>query len=297
MMRMFVNSLGSNGSAEQPAQTVTFGLFTDLHYADLDTRINGQYSKYYRDGDDKLAVALTAFQNANVDFVICLGDFFDAGHDGIDTSFYDKAGALTQLQYIQSIYDNINVPRYMVLGNHDHDRLTKAEFINEVDITQGYYYFDVSGTRFIVLDSCYYADSDSAPYVNDDAGTTDQDPGIKMYVNPAQRTWLTNTLSSASGNCIVFIHAVMDDTGTMSNYFSVQNRAAVRTILENSGKVLACFYGHEHTNRHTVINGIDYYLMEAMTKGAYPANAYSIITVTPAGAVTIQGYGNQTTYN
>ena len=46
-----------------------------------------------------------------------------------------------------------------------------------------------------------------------------------------------------------------------------------------------------------MINGIMYHQMEAMTEGAFPANAYAIIQVHDNGWVTVTGYDTQETYS
>ena len=65
------SSLLWGDEAEQP---VSFGLITDLHYADKPPA----GSRHYRDTPDKLAKAAERFANDKLDFVVELGDFIDA---------------------------------------------------------------------------------------------------------------------------------------------------------------------------------------------------------------------------
>ncbi len=55
--------------------TLTFGLVTDVHYADADTR----GTRHYRDSLAKLMAAVEEFQRQKVAFVAELGDLINAG--------------------------------------------------------------------------------------------------------------------------------------------------------------------------------------------------------------------------
>jgi hypothetical protein len=76
----------------------------------------------------------------------------------------------------------------------------------------------------------------------------------------------------------------------------IVNASTVKGILEASGKVLAVISGHAHINGVNVENGITYYDMEAMGEGDFPVNAYAVVRVTNGG-VTIEGFGNQSSYS
>ena len=218
------------------------------------------------------------------------GDYVDAGHIAY-TPERTQAQALVDLQYIETIYDNFSGTRYYSFGNHDTDKMSKATFIANTTMISKYYYFDVNGIRFIVLDATFLSDSDSADF---DTGNQDPANHLTDYVPPTERTWLASTISSATGKVIVFCHqSLHSDTDPLS----VNNASIVRGIIETYGNVLAVITGHEHINLKTVINTIPYYSMNAMTAGAYPANAYAIIKVYASNVVKIIGYGSQTSYN
>ena len=67
---------------------VRFGLITDVHYADRPSR----GARHYRDSTGKMKVAVDAFNQQAVDFVVECGDFIDAvekelgDHEAIVTS-------------------------------------------------------------------------------------------------------------------------------------------------------------------------------------------------------------------
>ena len=71
----------------------------------------------------------------------------------------------------------------------------------------------------------------------------------------------------------------------------VNNAAAVRKILEQSGKTLVVFQGHKHTGDYRRIAGIHYYTLKAAVEGSGEENnAYAIVEIDRHGQITIDGY-------
>jgi hypothetical protein len=265
----------------------SFGFGTDLHYNPAITSYVGLYPSA---GNQKLADAVNYWNTRGLDFVLIDGDYTDAGHAEHGTTERTKAESISDLQYIDSVFAGLTTSRYLTIGNHDMDKVSKAELIANTSITSNYYFFDKGGVRFIVLDACYLSDADGTDF---DSGNHEPENHLTAYVPPAERTWLTNTLASATGKAVVFCHQSLNSN---TDPLSVKNAAAVRTILENSGKVIAVLTGHEHVNRKDVINGIPYYSMAAMAATAYPNNAYAVVKVYQR-KVVIEGRGTQQSYN
>jgi len=96
---------------------------------------------------------------------------------------------------------------------------------------------------------------------------------ITLFVNPDQLAWLSNDLAANNSPVIILIHGDLSDTIPESNgYYRVNNRLAIRTILENSGKVLAVFSGHCHNfannegeYNYSIINDIPYFCFRALS--------------------------------
>lgn len=210
-------------------------------------------------------------------FAIVTGDLID--HVGNSSSM-----ALADLGAIHGDMGALNGDRFYALGNHDQDHLTKAQFFGATGMTSGHYSFDRGGVHFVVLDANYRSDSDSDPYA----------PGNYSwnvnYVPPGQRAWLEADLAATDLPTLVFCHYRLDAAG---GDYAVNNAAAVRSILETSGKVKAVFTGHQHINGLQRVNGIPYCLMMAMTEGQYPTTAYALISVRSDNRVTVFGRGQQ----
>jgi predicted phosphodiesterase len=265
------SSLLWGDEAEQP---VSFGLITDLHYADKPPA----GSRHYRDTPDKLAKAAERFANDKLDFVVELGDFIDAA-DSVKTE-------LGYLKRINRDFAAISKHRHYVLGNHCVDMLKKEEFLGGVEQEKSYYSFDSGGVHFVVLDSCFRSDGES--YGRKNFQWTD--PNIP----DAELEWLAEDLKATSSPTVVFAHQRLD----VANHYGVKNAAAVRRVFEESGKVLAVFQGHSHKNDHKDIGGIHYCTMVAMVEGAgVDSNGFSMLKVGRDGTIEVSGFQKQSSYN
>ena len=170
------------------------------------------------------------------------------------------------------------------MGNHDMDSLSKEQFLANVKNTKisssrKYYSYDVKGLHFIVLDSNYLKDG------------SDYDHGNFVWTNTnipqEELAWLTKDLTEAKGQVLVFNHQLLDGAG--DHY--VNNAGDVRKILEDSGKVLAVFQGHNHAGGYSLIEGIHYYTLIALVEGSgQENNAYAVVEVQPDNNIVIKGY-------
>lgn len=252
----------------------SFGLVTDVHYAD----IAPAGTRHYRDSLDKLRLAVEEFNQRKVPFVVELGDFVDAGPS--------KADDLKYLRSIRRVFDVCRARRHYVLGNHCVARLTKEEFLANCGATikKSYYSFDHGPYHFVVLDADFK--KDGSPYMPGNFSWTD------TWIAETQQRWLADDLKEARNRkTIVFIHQNLD---CEDDPHGVKNAPQVRDILETSGNVLAVFQGHRHTGGYRKIGGIHYCTLRAMVEGpTRKNNAYAIVTLDPSGRITLQGFGRQ----
>jgi predicted phosphodiesterase len=256
-------------------ELVRFGMVTDVHFADIDP--NG--ARTYRESDRKLAECVSVMNDRQVDFLVELGDFKDQDQAP------QEARTLGFLRHIESVFAGFKGPRYHVMGNHDVDSLSKAQFLSIAQSGAGaageaHYAFAQKGVRFIVLDADHKADGSDYDRGNFDWGDAN--------IDAAQLAWLERTLASAGEPAVVFIHQQLDGEGA----YYVKNAPAVRRALEASGHVLAVFQGHRHEGAYSVINGIPYYTLKGVIEGSGPAaNAYATVEVREDGTVWVTGYG------
>jgi predicted phosphodiesterase len=262
------------GTSRAGHDAVRFGIVTDCHYANADAA----GTRFYRQSLNKLAECVELMNVEKGDFLIELGDFKDQDRPPVEQR------TLSYLEAAEKVFQDFNGPTYHVLGNHDLDSISKAQFLGRVeniniDSSRSYYSFDVNGLHCVVLDANYKADGGDYDHGNFD--WTDAN------IPPRELDWLKKDLASARGHAIVFTHQLLDGTGSVY----VKNAPDVRQILEASGKALAVFQGHHHAGSYNNIAGIHYYTLKALVEGTGPENnSYAIADVRPDGNIAITGY-------
>lgn len=264
----FSKSLGAEETAP-----LRVGLVTDLHYADK----GPTGTRHYRETLAKLEEAGKRFEQEKLSFLVELGDLIDAA----DSAELERK----YLQTINRPLSAISTDRHYVLGNHCVDGLTKEEFLDGVERDESYYSFDRGGRHFVVLDSCFR--SDGRPYGRKNFQWTDAN------VPAAELDWLAGDLKAADKPTIVFAHQRLD----VSDSYGVKNNAAVRQVLEASGKVSAVFQGHSHQNDLREIGGIHYCTLVAMVEGSgVDNNGYSVLEIEPNGTIRLRGFRRQKSF-
>lgn len=256
------------------AKPLKVGLVTDLHYADKPPA----GTRYYRQTPEKLAKAADEFAREHLSFLVELGDFIDAA-DSVKTE-------IGYLKRINRDFSEICKDRHYVLGNHCVFTLTKQEFLEAVERPRPYYSFDAGDYHFVILDSCFR--SDGTPYGRKNFQWTDPNvPAVELE-------WLRRDLQQTSKKTIVFAHQRLD----VANHYGVKNAAAVRTVLEKSGKVLAVFQGHSHRNDYREIGGIHYCTLVAMVEGSGLASSgHSVLELRPDDSIRVRGFLRQSSYD
>ncbi len=274
-----------------------FGLVTDIHYADRDA----VGSRVYRDSLAKMQVAVAALNETakkdslGLSFAVTLGDMIDypAGAEVLNDDAVAREIGL--LKVIEAEWAKVHAERHYVLGNHCVYTLNKAEFFANTMAKPAPYSFDTSfkGTdgamHFVVLDACFRADG--TPYARRNADYQN------TFIPESQVKWLADDLAKTKNPVIIFAHQRLDGVKGDES-MNVKNSAAVRAVLEQSGKVLAVFAGHSHQNLLTTVGGIPYVVFRAMVEdpGA-PNNAFCTVEMFADHSVAIRGSFKQTTYD
>jgi predicted phosphodiesterase len=255
------------------AQQVTFGIVTDIHFAEIPRSGTRTYSQSL----DKLNECIDTMNKYKVDFLVELGDFKDKSQPE------DEQKTLGFLKQVEEVYSQFNGNHYHVLGNHDEDIISKEQFFSiaknsGTDSTKSYYSYISGGFHFVVLDANY------------DSLGKDFDHGRYKWGDPnipeKELKWLEDDLKATKEPVIVFIHQLLNGAES----YQVKNASQVRTILENSGKVKCVFQGHFHEGHYSEINGIHYYTLRSLVRGKKPkGNSFAIVTAT-ATTVKIHGF-------
>ena len=249
----------------------SFGIITDLHYAEKEMQIN----RYYRESDEKLRECIETFNSLQPDFIIELGDFVDSG---------DRDTELGYFQTINTIFKEFDGDRYYVIGNHDLSTFSKEEFIRFSGSSDTHFSFDHEDCHFVVLDANFKRDGSDY-----NAGNFDW---METFIPESQLKWLKNDFEQAKEKqTIVFVHQNLNDENSP---YGVKNAPEVRKILESAGNVLAVFQGHDHSGGYAVINGIHYVTFRAAVEGSsLKNNAFAVVYMSGKGNIRVKGYKKQ----
>ena len=283
--RAFLGGLGAATAAggcmnlPRAEVAVRFGFITDCHYA-AHLKVRPDDPRRYSQALGKMREFVETMNGLGVDFVVEGGDFKDLGRT--------PAESLAYLDAMEEALAGFHGPRYHVLGNHDHDNISKEEFLDHVanegqPRARAWYAFTRGGVKFIVLDACYRPDG--LPYCRGNFKW-------KETMLPAEQiAFLRAELASATGPCVPIVHQQLD----AENETCICNAVEVRRILEASGKVSAVIQGHLHEGSFREINGIGYYTAKASVIGDAPAdNAFALVEVDRAGQVRVTGFNGAT---
>ena len=265
-------------NSEKPM--IRFGMISDIHYADREPA----GTRFYRQSLTKVQEAIDRMNQEKLDFAIELGDFKD--QDAVP----NEANTLKYLTDIESVFQKFKGPTYHVLGNHDTDGISKQQFLERVENTgipktKSYYSFNQKGIHFVILDGDFTKEGKAYDHGNfswDDS-----------FIPESQINWLKADLKENSLPVVVFVHQMLGHWRDVK--LEVQNAAAVRQILEQSGKVLCVFQGHVHEESYNLINGIPYYSVNAVVDGDGSENsAYMIVDIYKDGSLKIDGFRRAT---
>jgi alkaline phosphatase len=269
-----ISLMPQSHAKEAKIKPITFGIVTDLHYADKPKA----GSRCYRDSVAKLEQCVTTLNENKLAFTIQIGDFIDKAPD--------RQTELGYLKTIRKTFDEYKGEKYFVLGNHDLATLSKPEFLDNCGATieKSFYSFDKAGFHFVVLDGNFL--KDDTPYDSGNYNWTD------TWIHAAQREWLADDLKQAAGRkTIVFVHQNLHDE---KNAHGIKNAPLTRKVLEEARNVLAVFQGHDHRGAYKQINGIHYFVLKALVEGpTLKNNSYGVVSIDAEKKISIDGFGRQ----
>jgi hypothetical protein len=238
-------------------KSVRFGLSTDVH------------QDFYPDRENKIKTFTQAMNEAEVDFIIDLGDF----------TFPKPANDL----FLQN-WKLFNGPCYNVIGNHDCEYSDKATWMRYVGFPTvngrqtGYYSFDVNDFHFVVLDLNFgMKDGVLQAYEKNNGGGYYP----SCYIDPEQLAWLRSDLAATGKRTILFSHQIMPRN---AQNFNELNAVIVEANTPDR-KVIAAFSGHYHRNLDEVVDSVRHITLNSMS-GHYISNTFVNESIYPI-------YGNE----
>lgn len=217
------------GDGEAGAYLFSFGAVADPQYKDAPTA----GSRHYRKTLEKLPVMVDDFNARDLEFVISLGDFIDAGFESFTP--------------LMQIWNELEHPSYHVVGNHDLSigSYTLADVIEVMGIPSSYYSFASNGWRFLVLDG--------------------NDAGYGIH-SAEQLAWARDNLDQALADqepVIIFDHYPVYPAGTP--HISPQ-AGVLLALVDDYPNVRAWMNGHNHAGAYGLNKGVHYLNLQGMVE-------------------------------
>lgn len=259
-------------AAEDEKPVLTFGLITDVQYAD----VAPNRERHYRESPGKLKDAVAWLAKQNLPFTLHLGDFIDR----------DYAAFATVLPLLEPL----GHPVKHLMGNHDYDVADgeKAKIVATLGMPADYYSFSQSGIRFVMLDtndlSVYKYPEGSPKDVEATAvlaGLASRNlPNAKPWnggLSQAQLQWLDKELSTADAakeRVILCGHHPLQP----ADGYEVWESQGLLDLIDKHPSVSAYFCGHQHGGAEVVRNGVPYITFKSVLHEP-GVNSYSAIRI------------------
>ena len=237
---------------------VSFGLITDVQYADADP----QGERHYRESVPKLKAAAADLAKENLPFTLHPGDVIDR----------DFASFAT----ILPLFESLGHPVRHLLGNHDYSikEAEKSQVVATLGMPHDYYVFRNSGVKFVMLDtndvSVYKHPEGSAADLEAEAALRKHSATKAKNAKPwngaissAQLAWLEKELaaSDAANEPVIVCghHPILPEEGH-ETWNNRENLAA----LQDHPCVRAYFCGHNHAGAEVVKNGVPFITFKSL---------------------------------
>jgi 3',5'-cyclic AMP phosphodiesterase CpdA len=263
---------------------LTIGILTDLHFGPA-AFFEGRLRKLTHHAAE-LTRGVIEVMNERVrpDLLVNLGDDIEDEGREADLARYGEC---------QDILRTADAELVNVAGNHDTVHLGRDD-LNRFWRREGplHYAFDRGGFHVVVLHTLEAKDVD-------------------VRIPPAQLAWLREDLARTTLPVVVLMHhpASEQDLSDSSWFHAaphlalVRERADLRRIFEESGKVRVVLNGHVHRNHLDVIRGIPYVTVQSLVENldadapGRPAASFAVVHLEAghaghAGRVAVRILGN-----
>ncbi|MEO5913158.1 MAG: metallophosphoesterase [Luteolibacter sp.] len=276
-------SRAADAPAEKPI--LTFGLITDVQYADVDP----EGERHYRESPGKLKLAVEWLATKNLPFTLHLGDFIDRDFKAFAT--------------VLPLLDGLGHPVRHLMGNHDYTvaESEKGKIVTTLAMPHDYYRFSDSGVRFVMLDT-----NDRSVYKYPDGSehdleceavfkkmAADKVLAAKPWnggVSATQLAWLEKELADADTSkerVILCGHHPLLPADAMQAWDGNE----VLAVIDRHPCVKAYFNGHNHAGAEVVRNGVPYITFKSVLHEP-GVNSFSAIHVY-ADRLQIEGNGRE----
>jgi predicted phosphodiesterase len=213
-----------------------------------------------------------------LDFALQMGDFCHPTPEAETRKFLD-------------LWNQIDIPKRHVLGNHDMDRGTKEQIMAMWGMPRRYGSFDHGSYRFIYLDLNHFRKG--GKLVSYAHGNYFTDNASHNWADPQQLDWLERELEASDKPTLVLSHQPLG-FGEKGKPLPPE-QVEVFEVLKRSGNVAACLSGHLHVDRlerHAGIpclsvNSASYFWQSGMH--AYKDPLFAFVAIDEDGFLSVEG--------
>ncbi len=234
-------------------QAVTAGEIRFVQIADTHYSTKSDYS-----GEVLKAAVKDINSLGNISFVVFTGDNIDSSK-------------IENLEGFLKIINKLNVPYYIVIGNHDvfkSNGLSKKRYI-EIIKSHNWFYFPSKPNYvfkrgefvFIVLD-----------------GAKETIPGTTGYYRQATLEWLDKQLTKYKKKKVILLQHFPILPPNDERSHKVYQPEKFYAVLNKHNNVIAIVSGHYHTNKEKMENGIYHINSPALVSVTNPYKIIDIVT-------------------
>lgn len=267
------------------APLLSFGLITDVQYADVDP----QGERHYRESLPKLKAAVAWLSKKQLPFSLHLGDFIDRDFNSFDA--------------VTPLLGALGHPLHHLLGNHDYEvaEPDKAAVAAKLGMSADYGSFVSAGVRIVMLDT-----NDVSIYKHPEGSPEDLAAEAMLAqllaenrasgkpwnggISKKQLAWLDAELTAADdAGQPVFVcghHPLVP-----AEMHQAWNASDVIEVIERHRCVRAYFNGHHHDGAEVMRNGVPYITFKSILHEP-GVNAYSAIHLF-SDRLQIEGNGRE----
>jgi len=210
----------------------------------------------------RIQVILEAAKRHKVDFLLQMGDLmypdaaFLKAHAPESLALREQHAWFVcdrddEKTSILNMIRDSGIPLYGVLGNHDMDSCSKKTACMYLNIPSPYYYFDMGGIRFLILDTNIFRDNET--YI-------DFDHNNYRYYESSQRGWIPeeqlafieNTAMESPYPCVLLSHASLG----LSIHNMPELHALIGKLNHGRRRTVLALNGHHHIDGVCVRSGV-----------------------------------------
>lgn len=228
-------------------------IFSDLHYIDKkpEWKINRKLVEYSDPLTDKIIEKVN--NEIKPDICVNLGDMIQATKN--------KERDLENLKHVWEKLKGFNIPFYTLIGNHE---LKSVENNKEIMEILGYenatYGIDINGYHML--------------FIGTDINNEDEQYRTQ-YISKKDLKWIDEDLErNRDKKVIIFSHFGIAEDDMKGNFYFEKNpdagmlinRSELKKIIYKYKNILSVFCGHQHWTKVIKENGLDYYMLGALTE-------------------------------